>query len=229
MNAELERTWSLQGWTAWWTVLYLFLKDIFQHWRWYSFPGSSIPVPHYPFRDKYFQMPKRNSWDKNKCTYAVWPVVVHGLASSKAAGNLKTPNKYSSVQIPLGKISGHNNCKDVKCVPCLSLHFSIGAAENHNAKSKKIAISSSIICVVWNLSSGRRQASSSSCCQCHRVTLAPSFTLCFVSPCVRAVAVVSHQWPLPKVPSPFGTWSYLALPSCHQDILSGCRSRTYIT
>lgn len=84
-------------------------------------------------------------------------------------------------------------------------------------------------CAVWSLSSGRKRASSSSCCQRHRVTLAPSFMLCLISPCARAVTVVSCQWPVPKVPFPFSTWSYLALPSCHQDILSGCSAWTNIT
>lgn len=85
-------------------------------------------------------------------------------------------------------------------------------------------------CLLWSLSSGRKQASSSSCCQHHWATLAPSFLLCAISLCViRAVAVVSCQWPVPKVPYPITTWSYLALPSCHPDIFSGCRSWTYTT
>lgn len=85
-------------------------------------------------------------------------------------------------------------------------------------------------CLLWSLSSGRKQASSSSCCQHHWATLAPSFLLCTISLCViRAIAVVSCQWPVPKVPSPISAWSYLGLPSCHQDIFSGCRSRTYTT
>lgn len=53
------------------------------------------------------------------------------LAISKLQTNIQ------SFQIPLGKISGHTNCKDVKCMSHLSLHFSIVAVESHNAKSKK--------------------------------------------------------------------------------------------
>lgn len=61
------------------------------------------------------------------------------LAISKLQTNIQ------NFQIPLGKISGHKTCKDVKCFPYLSLHFSIGTTENHNAKSKKFAILPSII------------------------------------------------------------------------------------
>lgn len=55
---------------------------------WIIYPSASLS-----FRDKYFQMSKHNSWDRNKCTYVVWPVVMRGLASSKAGGHLKTPDK----------------------------------------------------------------------------------------------------------------------------------------
>lgn len=61
------------------------------------------------------------------------------LAISKLQTNIQ------SFQIPLGKISGHTNCKDVKCMSHLSLHFAIVAVESHNAKSKKNAILPSII------------------------------------------------------------------------------------
>lgn len=80
--------------------------------------------------------------------------------------------------------------------------------------------------LVWG--SGRMWASSSSCCQLHWVSLAPSFMLCLAALCVRAGAAFSCQWLVPEVPSPFSTCSYLALPSCHQDMVSSSRSQIHI-
>lgn len=185
-----------------------------------------------------------------------WCMILH---SARLLTISKLQTNIQNFQTSFGKISGHENWKDVKCTPYLSLHFSIDTADNHNAKLKKKKEghftqyyplqgrddtifttlcfcstgwapagckhrSTSYLhstdsahrapegwckdcCLVWSLSSGRKQARSSSCCQNHWVTPAHSFMLCIMSPCVRAVAVVSCQWPVPEVPSPFSTFS----------------------